>query len=216
MSDNDSDEPDVFHTIVTTNSKRDEKPENLDKTPLQSQCFMSLNTEFLTLKNFVMGEINTILEKLNTSTHPNNEHTLCQEQIKYLREENSSKNLTIKMLSENQNASKCLPQQSKSYEAYYDFNVPFIDPKKTVKCYKKKDTPHNFLSPNRFSTLDFNNDVMILENNSHDKDPRSYTKENTDKRQNSINMTNGNRKANIRPSICTTEKYLQNHFINNA
>ena len=25
-------------------------------------------------------------------------------------------------------------------------------------------------------------------------------------------MTNGNRKRNIRPSICTTEKYLQNHI----
>ena len=37
-------------------------------------------------------------------------------------------------------------------------------------------------------------------------------KTNTDKRQNSINMTNGNRKSNIRPSICTTEKYLQNHI----
>ena len=42
MSDNDSDESDVFHTIVTPNSKRDERPEILDKTPLQSQCFMSL------------------------------------------------------------------------------------------------------------------------------------------------------------------------------
>ena len=51
-----------------------------------------------------------------------------------------------------------------------------------------------------------------MENNSYDKDPGNYTKENTDKRQNSINMTNGNRKSNIRPSICTTEKYLQNHI----
>ena len=25
-------------------------------------------------------------------------------------------------------------------------------------------------------------------------------------------MTNGNSKSNIRPSICTTEKYLQNHI----
>ena len=25
-------------------------------------------------------------------------------------------------------------------------------------------------------------------------------------------MTNGNRKSNIRPSICATEKYLQNHI----
>ena len=55
-----------------------------------------------------------------------------------------------------------------------------------------------------------------MENNSYDKDPGSYTKENTDERQNSINMTNGNRKSNIIPSICTTEKYLQNHIINNA
>ena len=51
-----------------------------------------------------------------------------------------------------------------------------------------------------------------MENNSYDKGTRNYTKENTDKRQNSINMTNGNRKSNIRPSICTTEKYLQNHI----
>ena len=33
-----------------------------------------------------------------------------------------------------------------------------------------------------------------------------------DKRQNSINMTNGNRKSNIRPLLCTTENYLQNHI----
>ena len=53
---------------------------------------------------------------------------------------------------------------------------------------------------------------MIMENSSYDKDPENYTKENTDKQQNSINMTNGNRKSNIRPSICTTEKYLKNHI----
>ena len=51
---------------------------------------------------------------------------------------------------------------------------------------------------------------MIMENNSYD--PGNYTKENTEKRQNSINMTNGNRKSNIRSSIFTTEKYLQNHI----
>ena len=77
---------------------------------------------------------------------------------------------------------------------------------------KRKTHRTIFLSLNRFSTLDFNNDVMIMENNSYDKDPGNYTKENTDKRQNSINMTNGNRKKIIRPSICTTEKYLQNHI----
>ena len=121
-----------------------------------------------------MGEINTILKKLNTSTHLNNEHNLCQEQIKYLREESSSKYLIIKILSENQSA---LPEQSKSHEVYYDSNIHFIEPKKTAKCHKKKDTLHNFLWPYRFSTLDFDNDVMIIENNSHDKDPaNSYTK----------------------------------------
>ena len=93
---------------------------------------------------------------------------------------------------------------------------PFIDPKKTVKCHKKKDIPHNFLSANRFSTLDFNNDVIIMEINSHDKDSGSYTIENTYKRQNSINMTNENKKSNIRSSICKNEKYLQNYIINNA
>ena len=35
-SHNDSDEPDFFHTIVTLNSKSDERLENLDKTPLQN------------------------------------------------------------------------------------------------------------------------------------------------------------------------------------
>ena len=191
MTDNDSDEPGAFHAVVTPNSKCDERPENLNKTPLQSQCFMSLKAEFLTLKNFVIGGINTILERLKTFAHPNNEHTLWQEEIKYLREENNSKNLIIKIPSENQNAfNGCLPKQSKSYEPYYDSNVPSIDLKKTVKYHKKKDTPFNFLSPNRFSTLDFNIDVMIMESNSYDKDPGNYTKENTDKRQNSINMTN--------------------------
>ena len=128
-----------------------------------------------------MGEINTILQTLSTSKHSNNEHTLCQKQIKYLREENSSRNLIIKILSENQSAfNGCLPQLSKSYEAYYDSNVLFIDPKKMTKCHKKKDRPHSFLSPHRVSTLDFNSDVMIMEIDSHDKDPaNSYTNENT-------------------------------------
>ena len=91
--------------------------------------------------------------------------------------------MIIKILSENQNTfNGCLSQQLKSYEPYYDSNVPFIDPKKTVKYHKKRDTPHNFLSPNHFSTFDFKNYVMIMENN-------SYGKENTDKQQNSINMT---------------------------
>ena len=54
--------------------------------------------------------------------------------------------------------------------------------------------------------------ILIMENNSYDKDPGNYTKENTDKRQNLINMTNGNRKSNVRLSICATEKYLQNHI----
>ena len=67
----------------------------------------------------------------------------AKERIKYLREENSSNNLIIRILSENA-FNGCLPQQSKSYEAYYDFNVPFIDTKKKVKCHKKKNTPHNF------------------------------------------------------------------------
>ena len=92
--------------------------------------------------------------------------------------------MIIKILSENQNTfNGCLSQQLKSYEPYYDSNVPFIDPKKTVKYHKKRDTPHNFLSPNHFSNFDFKNYVMIMENN-------SYGKENTDKQQNSINMTN--------------------------
>ena len=53
---------------------------------------------------------------------------------------------------------------------------------KRLKYHKKKDTPRNFLSPDCFSTLDFNNDVMIMEGISYDKDPGNYTKENTDER----------------------------------
>ena len=84
MTDNDPDEPSALHAMVTPNNKLDERPEDLDKTLLQSQRFMSLKEEFLTLKNFVIGEINKISEKLKTCTHPNNEDALCQEQIKYL------------------------------------------------------------------------------------------------------------------------------------
>ena len=36
MTDNDYYEPGAFHAIVTPNSKHDERPENLDKTHLQS------------------------------------------------------------------------------------------------------------------------------------------------------------------------------------
>ena len=111
MTDNDSDEPGTLHAKVTPNSNCERRPENLDKAPLQSQCFMSLKAEFLTLTNFFIREINTILEKLRTSAHLNNEHTLCQEQTKYLRKENNSKNLII-ILSENQNTFHgCFPQQ---------------------------------------------------------------------------------------------------------
>ena len=90
--------------------------------------------------------------------------------------------MIIKILNENQNSfNGCLPEQLKSYESYYDSNVSFTNPKKTVKYHKKKDTPRNFLSPNRFSNLDFNNNVMIMENNSYEKDPGNYIIENTDK-----------------------------------
>ena len=51
------------------NSKRDKRPENLDKTALQSQCFMSLKAVFNSQKIFVVGQINTVLEKLKTSTN---------------------------------------------------------------------------------------------------------------------------------------------------
>ena len=112
---------------------------------------MSLKAEFLTPKNFFTGEINAITETLNTSTHPSNEHTLCREQMKNLREENSSKNLIIKVLSGSQSAFKgCLSRQSKPYEVYDDFNVPFIDPKKMAKCHKKKHTAQFFITKSFF------------------------------------------------------------------
>ena len=44
---NDSDKPDVFHTLVKPNSKRDERPKNLEETPLQNRCFMSLKAQFI-------------------------------------------------------------------------------------------------------------------------------------------------------------------------
>ena len=123
---------------------------------------MSLKEEFLSLKNFVIGQINKIWEKLKISTQPNNEHAFCQEQIKYLREKNNSKNLIIKIVCENQKFFPgCLPQQLKSYEPYYDSNFLFIDPKRTVKYHKKKDTPNNVLLPNCFSTLHFNNGEQL-------------------------------------------------------
>lgn len=42
MSDNGFDELDLFYVIVTRNSKRDEIPENLDKTTLQSVLSVSV------------------------------------------------------------------------------------------------------------------------------------------------------------------------------
>ena len=101
MTDNESDESENLHTIVISNGKFDKRSENLDKILFQSECIVSLKAGFLTLKNFVMEKINTISEKLNSSTHPNNEYTLYQEQIKHSREENSSMNLITKILSEN-------------------------------------------------------------------------------------------------------------------
>ena len=80
-------------------------------------------------------------KKLNTSTYPNNEHALCQEQIKYLREENSSKNFTIKILSEKWSPFKeCLLRQSKPYKMYHDFNVPFKDPQSSEMSWKERHT----------------------------------------------------------------------------
>ena len=42
MTDNDPNEPGALALLLTPNNKLDERPENLDKTPLQSQRFMSL------------------------------------------------------------------------------------------------------------------------------------------------------------------------------
>ena len=63
MTDNDPDEPGALHAIVTPKNRLDERPEDLDKSPLQSQRFMSLKEEILTLKNFVIGKINKSSEK---------------------------------------------------------------------------------------------------------------------------------------------------------
>ena len=52
MTNNDSDEPAALHAIVTPNSKRDEKPENLDKASLQSQCFYVTKRRVFNSQNF--------------------------------------------------------------------------------------------------------------------------------------------------------------------
>ena len=41
------------------------------------------------------------------------------------------------------NYKEFLPQQSKLYQMYFDFNVSFIVSKKMAKCHKEKDIPHN-------------------------------------------------------------------------
>ena len=47
---------------------------------------------------------------------------------------------------------------------------------------------------------------MMTETSSNGKNlANSFTKENTDKRQNPLNITNGDRKSNIRPSKCITK-----------
>ena len=54
-----------------------------------------------------------------------------------------------------------------------------------------------------------------MENNSYDKDPGNYTEGNTDKRQNSINMTYGNKKV-IDHRYVQLKNTYRTAFIKNA
>ena len=119
----------------------------------------SLKTETVALKELIIGEIVTINQRIKSV-----EETQSRDEVKHLREENSSKTAIIKVLSENinhhithsSNTSNSSTQQNGFTQTpKYPNNAPFRPPKKPVKPNKSRitDNDTDIVLPNRFKSL---------------------------------------------------------------
>ena len=84
----------------------------------------NLTAEFMTLKTFLIGELHSVNKNINLiKNNMNNDQIL--DEVKHLRDDNNSKNTTIKLLTEN------IPDITKSFSNKPNQEKTFISPKKT-------------------------------------------------------------------------------------
>ena len=179
----------------------------------------TLKADMIAMKNFVMQEIFNITQRIK-----NIEQTNCRDEVKHLREENNSKNEIIKILSENiSSIAFSTNTQVQCKEATQTSNssndMLFQVPKKFAKQHSSSNGNTKILtSPNRFENLRLQDDSNNMSFQNKRTDNFSFISNPVLVPHESVRMRNQNNKCHTfashnsrRPSICTTEKYLQNY-----
>ena len=120
---------------------------------------ISLQAEIVALKEYIIGEIITVNQRIKSV-----EETRSRDEVKHLREENSSKTAIIKILLENINhhithsfntSNSSIQQNDFTQTPKYPNNALFKPPKKPVKPNKSRITENDadIMSHNRFESL---------------------------------------------------------------
>ena len=158
--------------------------------------FISLIAETVALKETVMGEIITVNQIIKSV-----EEMQSRDEVKHLREDNSSKTAIIKILSENikhyithsSNTSNFSIQQNDFTQTpKYPNNAAFRPPREPVKLNKSRITK---------------NDTDIVSRNCFE----SFKSDTGRVEKCNIKTFGKNLKNNRRPTIYTTEQHLQNY-----
>ena len=150
-------EPEIVTDLSTPQTTETEKLK--PNYEVLENNLISFKKEIVALKELIIGEIITVNQIIKSV-----EETQSRDEVKHLREENSSKTALIKILSENikyhithfSNTSNSSIQENDFTQTLkYLNNAPFRPPKKAVKLKKSKITENDtdIVSPNRFESL---------------------------------------------------------------
>ena len=212
-------EPEIITDLSTPQINETGKPKpNYEEL---ENNLTSLKAEIVALKEFIMGEIITVNQVIKSV-----EETQSRDEVKHLREENSSKTAIIKILSENINHhityssntfNTSIQQNDFTQTPKYPNNAPLRPPKKPVKRNKsiisKNDT--YIVSPNRFESLKSDTGSSCFQKKTDNtllflkSVIQEYVKPQVEK--SNIITFGKNLKNNRRPTICTAEQHLQNY-----
>ena len=138
-------EPEIVTDLSTPQIKKTEKPK--PNYEVLENNLISLKKEIVQLKELIMGEMITVNQRIKSV-----EQTQSRDEVKHLREGNSSKTAIIKILSENinhhithsSNTSNSSIQQDDFTQSPKNLNnARFRPPKKPVKPNKSKITKND-------------------------------------------------------------------------
>ena len=212
-------EPEIITDFSTPQIKETGKPK--PNYEVLENNLISLIAETVALKEITMGEIITVNQRIKFV-----EETKSRDEVKHLREENSSKIAIIKILPENindyithsSNTSNFSSQQNDFTQTpKYPNNAPFRPPKKPVKPNKSRITKNDndIASPNRFESLICDTGSSCFQNKTDNTllFSKFVIQESVKPRveKSNIRTFGKNLKNNGRPTIRATELHLQSY-----